>query len=419
MPNAAPPRPPRRPGPRPLALHLTLHLTSLLASCAALESLRSGSVNWKPPLRARAAALRRSLARADAEALRAVLSEALRAAVLSEALRRADDFAAGVLAYRDFPERRGEETAPAIWREGSSRLLDYAPDAPRARPVLVVPSLVNRFYVLDIAPRRSLLRGLARRGLRPLVLDWGAPSEAEAGFGLEAYVAGRLGRALDAVLALGAGPPALVGYCMGGLMALALALPRQDDIAGLALLATPWDFHRPDDLRARQAAAFRPVFEEVLARRGQLPVDLLQAGFTVFDPAQVERKFRAFARLDPGDARARAFVALEDWANDGVPLTAAVARETLFGWYVDNAPARGLWRIGGRAILPQGLRRPSLTLLPARDRIVPPASAAALAEALRHNRSQVVEAGHVGMVAGGGVETTTASLAAWLSSLGP
>ena len=50
--------------------------------------------------------------------------------------------------------------------------------------MLVVPSLINRPYILDLAPGRSLLRWLAAQGLRPLLMDWGTPGAAEAGFDL-------------------------------------------------------------------------------------------------------------------------------------------------------------------------------------------------------------------------------------------
>ena len=113
---------------------------------------------------------------------------------------------------------------------------------------------------------------------------------------------------------------------------------------------------------------------------GELPVDLLQALFAALDPSLALRKFLAFAALDPDSERARQFVALEDWLNDGVPLAASVARECLGQWYGENATARGAWRLSGRAVLPQRIKLPSLAVIPDQDRIVPPGSALALAQ---------------------------------------
>ncbi len=112
----------------------------------------------------------------------------------------------------------------------------------------------------------------------------------------------------------------------------------------------------------------------------------------MLDPFSAERKFTRFAALDPNGDKARAFVALEDWVNDGVPLTAAVARDCARSWYSDNEPARGQWQIGGETVDPKGLRSPALVVVPDHDRIVPPAAALGGATVLRP------PLGHVGMM---------------------
>src|SRR3546814_17470322 len=95
-------------------------------------------------------------------------------------------------------------------------------------PVLVVPSLFNRGYILDLSAGRSFLRWLADQGFRPFLVDWDSPGEAERRFDLTDYVAGRLEAALNVVLdATGGRPVAVLGYCMGGLLALALAQRRR------------------------------------------------------------------------------------------------------------------------------------------------------------------------------------------------
>ncbi|HIJ62963.1 MAG TPA: alpha/beta fold hydrolase, partial [Rhodospirillaceae bacterium] len=254
-------------------------------------------------------------------------------------------------------------------------------------------------------------------GLRPFLVDWGAPGAGERGFGLDDYVAGRLSAILDVVLAA-AGPPAVVGYCMGGLLALGLGVLRQEAVRGLGLLATPWDFHQPNSDQMRMVAAMRPAIEATLDGFGELPLDILQAMFATVDAGSIERKFRAFSHLPKAGAKARAFVAMEDWLNDGVPLTAAVARQTLFGWYVDNLPAKGDWRLAGRRIAAGDFTRPALALVPSKDRIVPPASAVALAEGLPACRLRMVDSGHIGMVTGARAGTEVyAVLARWLHRL--
>lgn len=399
-----------RRGPRPLAMHLLG--SSLRAMAAMTQPLSSAawpswSGGWPRSSKAQAEASRiaQGLAAANAS------PEAFRAAVLRRLIEQDRSMLAGIAAYRRHPHSRQLADPPILWREGAARLLDYG--RPADPPVLFVPSLVNRAHVLDLDEGASLMRWLAGEGFRPLLLDWGWPGPAERRFTLTDHIAGRLDRALGAV----PGPLVLAGYCMGGLLALAAALRRPEKLRGLALLATPWDFHAQGGTQARGLAATLPGFEPMLDAHGALSVDALQTLFATLDPFAIAQKFRAFGRLDQDSARARRFVVLEDWLNDGVPLAAPVARETLAGWYGRNDTARGEWLVAGQPMRPKDHAGPALIMVPGRDRIVPPASALPLA-AMPGARVHVAQAGHIGMLAGEHAEKASwRPLRDWLRGL--
>jgi poly(3-hydroxyalkanoate) synthetase len=340
-------------------------------------------------------------------------------AVPPAAFLRHRDLIGGIAGYRRHPWQRDMPDPPEIWREGSSRLLDYGIRGGQGRVLLMVPSLVNRAYVLDLMPGRSMLRWLASSGVRPLLLDWGWPGPVERRFTLTDYIAGRLERALTAVRDLSPdAKPVLAGYCMGGLLAVAAAQRRPDLVGGLALLATPWDFHAAGREQALSLARVLPFVEPAMALSGSLPIDVIQVLFAMLDPVAIADKFRAFARLDPASDRARLFVALEDWLNDGVPLPAPVARECLSDWYGANSPARGRWRVAGLPVRPASLALPSFVAIPGRDRIVPPQSALPLAADIPGAAVHRPPAGHVGMTAGARAEAALwRPLRDWITSL--
>jgi polyhydroxyalkanoate synthase len=401
------PRPLMRRGPRPLLLHLTL---AMLRSNVSRATSPLWNTDWQT---SNVAAILQSIQSAVQHGGQ---KNEFSSEVVAETIRQDTALIEGIAAYRRHPFHRTLTDPPAVWSEGGTRLLDYGTAAGRA--VLFVPSLINRAYVLDLAEGHSMLRWFAGQGVRPLLLDWGWPEETERRFSLTDYVAGRLERAMAAAVRIAGTPPVLAGYCMGGTLAVAAAQRRPDLISGLALLAAPWDFHAPDPSRAAQAAETLPMLEPALAFSQSLPVDVLQSLFALLDPWGVADKYRGFARLPPDSARARLFVALEDWLNDGIPLAADVARACLGEWYGENAPARGAWRIAGLPVDPASIAMPTFVAVPGQDRIVPPESARPLARLIPGAVLHQPKAGHIGMAAGGRAETALwRPLLDWLQTI--
>ncbi len=368
------PSPLSRRGPRPLLLHLSLAWMRSQSSIA-------GSPSWSAAWRHLSEAGQSETEAADL------------AGLLAAAAARDSALIAGIAAYRRHGYQRRLVEPPMVWAEGETRVFDFGGGGPA---VLFVPSLVNRAYILDLMEDASFMRWLAAHGVHPYLLDWGWPGEVERGFSLTDYIAGRLERAIAAV----PGPIILAGYCMGGLLALAAALRNPAKLTGLALLATPWDFHAADAANAKKLVETLPLLEPMMKFSGTMPIDALQTLFTMIDPFGVAEKYRDFATQESGSARAKKFVAMEDWLADGVPLAATVARETIGGWYGANSPARGAWRVAGLAVRPEELALPCFIAAPARDRLVPPESARPLAKAIAGAVYMEPGAGHIGMIAG-------------------
>ncbi len=304
-----------------------------------------------------------------------------------EGLRRYRDFLRGVQRYQAHPAGRASSRATAL-RFGRVGVHGHGhrDGLGRGLPVLAVPSLVNRSHVLDLEPQTSLMRALAAEGFAPALLDWGSPGEGDAAEGLDALIAGPLEQAAEALVARHGAPLALLGYCMGGLLALALAVRRPELVSRLVLCATPWDF----SAYPGTPLPFWPMAVPLV------PVDVLQTLFALADPSLTIEKFRRFAAMD--EVRAQRFVLVEDWVNDGVPLSRAVAQETFGGWFGANLTMQGRWQIGGTIIDPAQVKVPTLVVVPQADRIVPAASAQALAQAIPGAEVMTPPLGHVGMM---------------------
>jgi polyhydroxyalkanoate synthase len=267
-----------------------------------------------------------------------------------------------------------------------------------------VPSLINPPTILDLSPERSLLRWLAARGRRVLLVDWGWPGGARNNWHIGDHVETTLLPLLDTL----GEPPDLVGYCLGGTMAAAAAQLRP--VRSLVTIAAPWHFSGyADEARGRIFRLWSEVGHDAAKRLGVLPMEVLQSAFWSLDPARTVAKFEAYAGMAPDSAEARAFVTLEDWANDGPPIPGAAAQDLFLEFFKGDSPGRGRWRVGGRNMSDSQFDVPVLNIVSTSDRIVPAASAMQTGERLE------LAQGHVGMVVGSKAkEVLWEPLADWL-----
>lgn len=270
---------------------------------------------------------------------------------------------------------------------GAARLLHMGSAQKTNRPaIILIPSLINPPNVLDLGERSSLARYLADQGHDPWLLDWGTPDASDSALGLSDHVEQRL---IPMLRSIGK-PVILVGYCLGGTMALAAA--QRVRAQALVTIAAPWYFNRYPEADLNVIATLWHEAKPLCERLGYVPMEVLQTGFWALDPARTIRKYAAFAEMEDGSDEQRAFLAVEDWANEGAPLTFAAARELFEDLYAANASGAGLWAVGGETIQPASLSCPSLSISSATDRIVPASASPALME----NRESSL--GHVGMI---------------------
>ena len=303
----------------------------------------------------------------------------------------------GLAKYAAAPRSEPRPPRPIAAQIGGAALRDQGG---KGAPVVLVPSLINPPNILDLDDDASLTASLAADGGHVLLLDWGSAAD-RAGLSISDHVE----QLLVPLLSKLNEPAALVGYCLGGTMAIAAA--NRVPVERVATLAAPWHFAAyPDSSRAALLDLWNGVHAAADAF-GRLPMEVLQAAFWALDPDRTVAKFAHFSKLDPNSAEARRFVVLEDWANEGEPLPLPAARELIEDMFGADLPGCGLWMVGGRA-MGDALDVPALHFTAADDRIAP-------AETAPTGPSQAVPSGHVGMIVGRKArETLHVPLARWL-----
>lgn len=288
----------------------------------------------------------------------------------------------GLRAYEEAPRRQRPPPRAESARVAGATLRDHDGDGP---PVVLVPSLINPPRILDLDEQVSLTAAIANMGRRVFLLDWGKADERG-----RLTVAGHIEELLVPLLDGVGEPVALIGYCLGGTMAIAAA--NLAKVERVATIAAPWNFaNYPEASRIALDEMWRHS-ESAAKQLGALPMEVLQAAFWSLDPHRTVRKFAEFGRLDPASPEARRFVELEEWANEGEPLPYPAASELIEQLFGNDLPGAGGWIIAGKAAT-DILAVPVVHLTADHDRIAPAATAPA-GEAI------TFPSGHVGMIVG-------------------
>lgn len=316
---------------------------------------------------------------------------------------------------------RGFELAPtprsAVHREGTATVYRFGGAAPsRGLPLLLVPSLINRWYVLDLRAGASVVEALVGAKLAVYCLDWGVPEAEDRHLRWDEIVA-RLRRAAVRVLRhSGAERLGLLGYCMGGTLAAIHAALHPGQVAALVDLLGPIDFSRAGRLRDMVDASFFDA--GAIAEAGNVCAAQMQSGFVALRPtAALAKAVGALARRRAG-GDLDGFYALESWAADNVPFPGEAYRSYIGELYQRNRLVAGEHRVAGRRVDLAAIRCPVLTVVAERDEICPPEAATALGPATSSDDTEVVRVpgGHVGAVVGRrAARELYPALAAWLT----
>jgi len=148
-------------------------------------------------------------------------------------------------------------TAPGkvVFRNTVMELLQYSPttDEVHARPLLIFPPWINKYYILDLRPENSFVRWLVGQGYTVFLVSWVNPGADMAEAGFEEYMKGGIFAALDAVeQATGVRDPNCVGYCIGGTLLAAtlayMAAKKDDRVHSATFWAAQTDFSEAGEL---------------------------------------------------------------------------------------------------------------------------------------------------------------------------
>jgi len=310
-----------------------------------------------------------------------------------------------------------------VHRQDKLELRWYPASGRSARPpVVLVPSMINRSWILDLEPDRSLVRALSAAGHPVYLVDWGTPGPEDAAEDVAYVVLELLHRAVDRACRHAGQPSAfLLGYCQGGTLSVMYAALRPQRVRGLCALNTPVCFAEGGRFRELVDPA---VFDAArcIDADGLVPVAVMKPAFQLLDPVGSWTKYVAVDEASDDPDRLRRVMARERWLEENVPLPGAFAREFVMRAYQEDRLLAGTWSVRGERVDLKRLVAPLLVVTCAKDFICPPAAATPLSAAVGSPDREQVElgCGHIGVVVGAeGPRTFYPLLDRWLRRVAP
>jgi polyhydroxyalkanoate synthase len=257
-------------------------------------------------------------------------------------------------------------------------LLQYTPqtDTVYKEPVLIVPSWIMKYYILDLSPHNSLVRYLVQQGHTVLMISWRNPDAEDRNLGMEHYLQRGLFAALDQVNTLCGGAPVhAVGYCLGGTLlsigAAAIASGEQHQqgkLASLTLLAAQTDFSEPGELGLFIDDSELAFLDALMWDQGYLDGDQMAASFQLLHArdlvwSRMMREYLLGERSAPND--------LMTWNADSTRLPFKMHSEYLHRLFLNNDLAEGRYQVAGKPVALSDIELPMFVLGTERDHVSP------------------------------------------------
>ncbi len=314
--------------------------------------------------------------------------------------------------------RAGSTPKDTIWRQGKASLWHYHSDRVRYQPpLLIFIGLISRSFILDLHPGSSFVERLRDAGFDVFLLDWGIPDAGDANNTIETYVSAYLPRAIRALKSeTGASEITMLGYCMGGNLALLAAAAGGLPIRNLVTIATPVALTELGTLTdALAAGKLEP--EALIDETGNVQGEVLRNFFRVRKPTDDLVQYANLWENLWNDEYVAGHQAMGRWIREQPPVPGAAFSQVVNEWLRPDAFRADRLRLGGRRIHLRDIQHPTLSVVAMRDEIVPPAAALPITSVLTNADLELLQldAGHVGLAASRkAAKVTIPAISQWL-----
>jgi polyhydroxyalkanoate synthase len=284
-------------------------------------------------------------------------------------------------------------------------------------PVLIVYALVNRQYMLDLQPDRSIVRNLLQHGMDLYIIDWGYPTKADMYLTLDDYINGYLNNCVDYIRETTKNDKLnLMGICQGGTFSGIYSALYPEKVKNLVTLVAPFDFSTNDGLLFSWSKHMNA--DALVDTYRVIPGDFLNAGFLMLMPFTLNiRKYVDMLDVIEDKEKLLNFLRMEKWIFDSPGQAGECLRQFIKDCYQGNKLVKGELKVGDRVVDLKNITMPLLNIYAAADHLVPPAATKPLNDLVGTADKTLYEfkGGHIGVFVGSKSQKELApALSQWL-----
>jgi polyhydroxyalkanoate synthase len=297
----------------------------------------------------------------------------------------------------------GQTPSRVVYEENKLELLHYEPMTEEQHdiPILIVYALINKPYILDLQPDRSVVQTLLEAGFDVYLIDWGEPSKLDRSLSIDDYVNRYIDNCVDVVRERsGQDSINILGYCMGGTKSAMYASLYPEKVENLALMAAGLCFDGSGGVLELWGGDEYYDPEAITDAYDNVPAGFLDVGFALMDPVaiNVTKYVRFFDNMDDEDF-VENFARMERWLDEGIDMAGEAYEEFIRDIYQENKLYKNEFHLGGEHVDLTNIDMPVLQIVAEYDHLIPPEASKPFNDAISSDDTEILEfaTGHIGM----------------------
>lgn len=310
-----------------------------------------------------------------------------------------------------------------VLRIGKMCLFHYKPVVTGKKlvktPLLITYALVNRQYMMDIQPDRSVIKSFLEGGLDVYVIDWGYPTAEDMYMSMDDYINWYMDDCVDYIRkAHKTDKVNLLGVCQGGTFSTIYSALNPDKIKNLVTMVVPIDFSGNDALLFRWSKFMN--IDSLVDAYGVVPGDIMNFAYLILKPLELTmNKYISMVDKMDDPEFMKNFMRMEKWVFDSPDQAGETLRQFIKDMYQGNKLIKNELVLGGKQVNLKNITMPLLCACAEYDHLVPLSASRPLLDAVGSTDTQFIsfKTGHIGMyVSSQSQKTIAPQIVEWLTS---